>query len=692
MRTGDTVRDGQGNAYQVGQQLGRGLWGKSFLARRETNDQLFVLKVPLTADDLRGEGGAPEAFFAACRDALMEEARLYEQGQLPFLPRLEARFTAPDGQPAVLLPRLAESLERRIQDGLPLSGLIDVLLVVAKHVRQLASSGVSGAPAHGSLRATNILFSERGEVFLTDVATPAVRRNLGAFSGLAPGGNPWAPPEYASATTEPIWSPVVDTWAMAMLLWRGIVGPEAPIAWPTRGLDKGAVSSVKDRLIERMKAEDSNPRFHSRLAERVGVLLSRALSLEVAPSPPFRFTRLEEFVQRLEEIAALIRPQVTNVGKVLHDRPAAKPWFDTDEAVAFSVTVGATAGVEGREEIGVGIAVFDLAKDTRVKDLDLGYTVDKHPSGRYRFAFRVSGLSPGPYRAKVAFAIRDSGQPPAAAETEFDIRAAPGWVPPAEAPPTAALPFQREPTQVTQPRVDVEPPSRIIPPPVAPPPAPTAPPVREPALREPPRPVAGPPEPPPEPALPPVQRPTAMRTPAQAAEPSARPRPVYPAPMQVSPPEPALAPLATPPAAPDPVAPAMPPVNRPRPLLPAGMEPEPPRPAPQLAPPPAAPPVAAPIATPLPPTPAAMGGPSAPEEPAFEAPKNWTYEPIPRARSAAQPEDPPSQVDLEPDDDGEPGLVQKLAGAITKDPFVLVMTSLGALIALLLLVYLAIRS
>jgi len=49
-------------------------------------------------------------------------------------------------------------------------------------------------------------------------------------------------------------------------------------------------------------------------------------------------------------------------------------------------------------------------------------------------------------------------------------------------------------------------------------------------------------------------------------------------------------------------------------------------------------------------------------------------------------------VDLEPDDDGEPGLVQKLAGAITKDPFVLVMTSLGALIALLLIVYLAIRS
>ncbi len=60
MRTGDTVRDGQGNAYQVGQLLGRGLWGKTFLARRETTDQLFVLKVPLgpeVVDELLDETG-----------------------------------------------------------------------------------------------------------------------------------------------------------------------------------------------------------------------------------------------------------------------------------------------------------------------------------------------------------------------------------------------------------------------------------------------------------------------------------------------------------------------------------------------------------------------------------------------------------------------------------------------------------
>ncbi len=656
MRTGDTVRDGQGNAYQVGQLLGRGLWGKSFLARREANDHLYVLKVPLAPEDLRGDGAAPDVFFNGCREALMEQARLYEQGQLPMLPRLEARFTAPDGQPAMLLPRLGESLERRIAAGLPVGALIDVLLAVAKEVRRMPPESAGAPGVHGGLRPQNILFSESGEVILTDLATPAVRKHAAACSHLLPGGNPWLPPEIVGANSPTVWSPAVDTWALAMILWRGVVGPEQPVAWPARGLDKGAVSAVKDRLIDRMKTEDSNPRFHGRLAERFGVLLSRALSLEVAPSPPYRFVRLDEFEQRLEELAALVRPQVTNVGKVLHERPPSRPWFSTDEAVSFSVTVGATAGVEGRDEIGVGIAVFDLAKDERVKSLDLGYTADKHSSGRYRFAFKVNGLTPGPYRARVAFAIRDSGQPPATAETEFEVRAAPGWVPPAEPPPTGQpLQFQREHTQATVPRMEPADPSvtpamgTVIPPrfdaPAASPPpgsTPTAPPFPSAPRWSPPVPDS-------------AVGSCDTLVPALRVEPAEEPAPT--------------------------------PLRVPKPLLPPSMD------APEPVAPPRAPIAPAPIATPLPPAPAAMGGPSAPEEPVFEPPRNWTYEPIPRAKattSAQREEDPPSQI--EPEEDGEPGPIQRFFESAKNDPFVLVMVSLGALSLALVIVYLVIRS
>ena len=206
-----------------------------------------------------------------------------------------------------------------------------------------------------------------------------------------------------------------------------------------------------------MKLEDSNPRFHGRLAERVAVLLSRAISRETSPSPPYRFPRLVELQARLDEIQQLIRPQVSSVGKVLLDRTAAKPWFTTDEDISFTTTVGTSAGVEGQEEIGVGIAMFDLDRDQRMKDLALGYSVDRHPSGRYRFAFTVGGLGPGRYRARLAFAIRDSGQPPVTSEAEFNVRAAPGWVPRAEPPVASPLPLRPDPITVTQqaPRVDI---------------------------------------------------------------------------------------------------------------------------------------------------------------------------------------------------------------------------------------------
>jgi len=451
IKTGENVRDGQGTTYQLGQLLGRGLWGKSYVVRRQATDghggdeSLHVLKVPLAPEDFRGEIPGAEAFFAACREALLEQARLYEQAAHPFLPRLEARLTLPDGTPAIVLPRFPESLERRMADALPIGALLDTLLGVAKLLRELG-----GDPGlHGGLRPSNVLFNERGEVFLTDLATPSVRRNFARLATVVPGGQPYVPPEFTDSPNA-AWGAGVDAYGLAMTLWRGVVAGQTTPPWPRAGLDKAAQVALKDHVVERMKLEDSNPRFHGRLAERVAVLLSRGLSRETAPSPPYRFPRLDELQARLEEIQQLVRPQVSSAGKVLLDRTAAKPWFTTDEDISFTTTVGTTAGVEGQEEIGVGMAMFDLDRDVRVKDLSLGYSVDRHPSGRYRFSFTVGGLGPGRYRARLAFAIRDSGQPPVTSEAEFNVRAAPGWVPRAEPPVPSPLPLRPDPITVTQ--------------------------------------------------------------------------------------------------------------------------------------------------------------------------------------------------------------------------------------------------
>ena len=443
MTTGDTVRDGQGATWQVGQFLGRGTWGRSWIIRRESDDVTYVLKTALGPEDFRGEIAGADALYAASREAVLEQARLLGEARHPWLPRLEAKLTLGDGQPAYVIPRFADSLEKRLADGLTFSQLVDALVAVAR----LAQSATGG---HGGIKPSNVFFTERGEIFLADAATPAVHRNLFRFVAANAATAAWYPPEYTESATDTAWSPGADAWGLAMMLWRGAVGGDIAPNPPRQGLDKAAQVALRDRLTDRMKTEDSNPRFHGRFSERVAVLIARALSREAAPSPPFRFPRLDELTTRLEEVGALIRPSVSQVGKVLLDRPANKPWFSTDEDIAYTCTVGTSAGVEGPEEIGVGLAVFDLDQDERLKELDLAYTVDKHPgaygpTARWRFSFRIKGLGPGRYRIRIAFAIRDSGQPPTTAETEVTVTAAPGWVPKGEATPeAAAIPFPRE--------------------------------------------------------------------------------------------------------------------------------------------------------------------------------------------------------------------------------------------------------
>jgi hypothetical protein len=714
IKTGENVRDGQGNSYQVGQLLGRGLWGKSYIVRRESDESLHVLKLPLGPEDFRGEVPGADAFFAACREAVLEQARLYEQGQFTFLPRLLDRFMLPDGQPALVLPRFPESLERRMADGLPIGSLLDTLLGVAKLLRELAGT----AGLHGGLRASNILFNERGELFLTDLATPAVRKHFARLAAVVPGGQPFLPPELTESATP--WTAGVDTYALAMILWKGIVAGEAAPPWPRAGLDKAAQVALKDRVVERMKLEDSNPRFHARLAERTAVLLSRALSRETSPSPPYRFPRLDELQARLDEVQQLVRPQVSSVGKIMLDRAAAKPWFTTDEDVAFSTTVGCTAGVEGQEEIGVGIAVFDLDRDVRMKDLALGYSVDRHPSGRYRFAFTVGGLGPGRYRARLAFAIRDSGQPPVTSEAELNVRPAPGWVPRAEPPVASPLPLRPDPVTVTQqapaaaaaaapPEAPVRAPTHAVAPPsvgsqVAATPAslPTpGPRVAPPGIRLPVTPAA-PPEadratvgtPPP---YTPGPKPAAGgRTDRHGFDdPSITAVPVFGAPngatalpLPIPPGDRAAAlrgadPESTRPSAPPPVLmdagraddgedfPLLPP-DEPSVRVPASFAsfdvPQPSPVVPVLAPPPPAP----------------------PPEPVWRS-RDWSQEalPTPGAGRNLDAEDEPAPLD--PDDDVGPGPLSRIWHQLRNDPYIAVMAGLGLIIFVLLLVFLVLR-
>ena len=447
MKTGDVVLDAQGRSYQVGALLGRGLWGKSYLVRHGDSRAEFVLKCPLSRDDFRGDVPLTDTLLGACQNACAEQARMLGEGAHVFLPPIQSR-QAEDGSPLLILPRFTTTLDRRIAQGCTLSEVLTVLIAVCGHLLKLQED----VGLHGNLRPSNILLNDRGEVLLTDMATPAAIDALGQLHAISPEPNHYLPPEVLRGEEL---AEAADTYAIAMILYRAVMTPaegdEGSVELPIAGLEKGDKVVLKDRAVERLQAEDSNNRFHARFAEKLSSVLGRALSQQTAPSPPYRFQRVEELQPRLEELRSLIRPRIAMEGQVMLDRPPGSSTYESDEEVSFGVSVGVSAGVDNYDEIACGIAVFDDESGERIRDVECAYTVDRHPSGRFRFSFRVMDLSPGRYRTRVAFAIRDSGHAPETAEAEYEVRAAAGYVPPATPKPGAApLPFTHADDEVAE--------------------------------------------------------------------------------------------------------------------------------------------------------------------------------------------------------------------------------------------------
>jgi hypothetical protein len=455
MKTGETVRDGQGRTFQVGQLLGRGLWGRTYGARDESSGERWVLKVPHAAADLEGDVRLAET----CRTILLEQARLLSSGEVEGFVHAAGRFSLPDGTPVLVLPRAASTFEQRIAAGCSFEELIATCVGIVKRLRGL------GGPVsfHGDLHPGNVLLDDRGQVLLTDPVTPTLQRAMPALLLRLRPDHPYLAPEVREAASNVPLGSTADSYGVGMMLYRGLLaategGPDRFPDLPLAGLDKARLVTLKDRVINRLKKEHSNPRFHTRMSDRTAALLNRAVSRETSPSPPYRFRRLDELQNRLTEILALVHPSVTSVGRVI---PEAAPQggFTTEDDVGFTVAVGCTPGVESHEEIACGLAVFDVDTGERIREVQAAYTIDRHPSGRFKFRFKLSELGPGLFRLRVAFTIRESGDEPTTSEGELRVRPAPGYVPPVEEPAPAPLRLERteDPISATQPGVPLPP-------------------------------------------------------------------------------------------------------------------------------------------------------------------------------------------------------------------------------------------
>ena len=183
MKTGDTVRDAKGRSFQVGQLLGRGLWGRTYSARDEATGSNWVLKVPHRASDLPDHDAA---LAEACVEIALEQSNLLERAACPALPRLECRLALPDGTPALVMPRANATLEQRLSGGAHMDEVLGLLVGRPEVLRELTKL----QHFHGNLKPTNILVSESGAVLLADPVTPALRRHWPRLLAAARGRGP----------------------------------------------------------------------------------------------------------------------------------------------------------------------------------------------------------------------------------------------------------------------------------------------------------------------------------------------------------------------------------------------------------------------------------------------------------------------------------------------------------------------
>ena len=447
MQTGDTVRDGQGRSLKVGQLLGRGLWGKSFIVSDENAKEEWVLKCPLSADDFTQDGAT---LSAACQEILQEQGRLLDANPSAPLSRLVARFSSQDGTPVLLLQRESSSYATHLEAGCSLETALEFSIKIGEALQNLTD--VVGG--HGNLNIHNVLFGEDGRVVLADPVTPALLRVRTQLLQAYENETAYLPPEVRDPTGSVTPETSGDTYAAAMMLFQAAMTPTDAdphaVSLPSDGLEKSHLVDLKTQVHSRLKLEQANPRFHSRLSDRFAALLNRALSKQTSPSPPYRFARLDEFKSRLSEVYALVQPSISHVGKLLLDRPPKQDVFTTDEEIVFSCSVAASLGIDSYEEIACGLAVFDTQTNERMNQVSCSYTVDRHPSGRFRFGFRVADVAPGSYRVRVAFTIRESGNDPETTEGQFLVVASPGYVPPPKAPQTRPLALPPAPKQPSE--------------------------------------------------------------------------------------------------------------------------------------------------------------------------------------------------------------------------------------------------
>ena len=426
MTPNQTVTDDQDRPWSLGRTVARGSWFRSWLAEGPEGRKALLL-APLAPTDL----GGSDALAAACRQAMVEAAGGFRQRGMP---EILGKASLDDAGSVGLLIPVAASLQQRLDAGSTLVGALSAL-----HRAAVLLEG----QVHGDLHPDTL------QVLPQDGGPPEVRFGLPLPRSLWPHlaeldrhahHQGWRPPE--AHRPEPSW----DTWALCRMVWLAAATPPGDttgrVELPEPGPDKVALAGLRDKVMARLAHDQSNPRFRARVADRLAALLNRGLSREHEPSPPYRFSHTGSLAERLVDVMTLVNPRVTDVGRVMLGDGIDKGGdvFESGSPVKVSVSVACSHGQADHEDLVAGLRLVDrdAPGDGRVPLGEAKFAVKSHPSGRLRFEFTLPSVAPGRYQVRAAFAVKDSGDEPKVSEGRFEVRPAPGYVPPAPQEPGAA--------------------------------------------------------------------------------------------------------------------------------------------------------------------------------------------------------------------------------------------------------------
>jgi len=438
MKAGDIIIEEQGLRYELKSLLGQGLWAKTFIAQTQDGVE-WVLKIPLSPTDFPT---GQEDLAEVCRDIAQDFGSFLVKLKTQDLLYPQKTFLSNQNIPVLVFKKTRESLEQKLRSKMSFQELVALCIRIADALDALPLP----LRAHGNLHPRNIFVIDRHRIVLSDPITPMIKENYTKLNAFRRQIDSAFPPEVQSKSVSSSAETSVDTYCIASILVRGVTKNKRISL--QQGITKDIRSHLQGEIINMLLQEPSNKFFHNRLCGQFLQFLNRALSVNVKPSPPYRFASLGTFQTRLANIYDLIEPSVSYIGQIILELPPKDTTFQTFSPVRFSCTIECTPKLDDIEEIDCGVRLTNRTRNERIKGYDLGYTVHTHPSGRLRFDFSLGTISAAQYTVKVAFKIKGSTAEVRTAQKDFAVEPEAGWVPEKREPRSPPIILQPDASQL----------------------------------------------------------------------------------------------------------------------------------------------------------------------------------------------------------------------------------------------------